>query len=197
MWWASFGGALAGTALSVLLLIGIVVVWDYVAEHRAQRKPGIERPRMFADILESHLEQYILERFQILFPGWQIYDEITESTGDSEPERKPSGVRYRTKAGEIDILCLDRKGNFVVIELKRGKAPDRVVAQVDRYVAWVKEHLAQPGQRVTGLIIARSFGDRLNYALSRRRGISIWTYDWQLKFNKRPRKPQAAAAVQG
>ena len=46
MWWASFGGALAGTALSVLLLMGIAVVWDYVAEHRAQRKPGPESYRV-------------------------------------------------------------------------------------------------------------------------------------------------------
>ena len=32
----------------------------------------------------------------------------------------------------IDILALDNENNFVILELKQAKAPDRVVAQVDR-----------------------------------------------------------------
>ena len=38
--------------------------------------------------------------------------------------------------GILDLLCLDRAGDVVVVELKRGKTPREVVAQVLDYAAW-------------------------------------------------------------
>ncbi len=186
MSWSAFLGAFAGAIFSVLAFIGVIAVWDYFAERRARGKRP-KRPPTLDSILESHLEQYIVEHFDALFPGWEIYDDSPEGVTNSGKCNKPTGIRRRTKAGEIDILCTDRKGDFVVIELKRHKAPDRVVSQIDRYIAWVKQNLAKPGQRVRGLIIAQSLGSQLFYTLSRRRGIRIWTYNWQLKFNKQPK----------
>ena len=184
--WSSFFGALAGALVGVIALVGAIAAWDYFVERRAQKRKESENYRSLDSILESHLEQHILAHFDDLFPGWEIFDDSPTRADTSDQDSKPSGVRYRTGAGEIDILCVDRQGDFVVVELKRHKAPDRVVAQVDRYVAWVKQNLAKPEQRVKGLIIARSFGSRLSHILSRRRGIRIWTYSWQLKFDKRP-----------
>jgi RecB family endonuclease NucS len=104
----------------------------------------------------------------------------------SQPAGKPAAVRYRTPAGEIDILCVDNKGDLVVVELKADKAPDKTVTQVDRYIAFAKEKLAKSEQRVWGLIIADSYDNRLQHILKRKRGIRVWTYDWQFKFNRRP-----------
>ncbi|WP_420455100.1 DUF91 domain-containing protein [Rubrivirga sp.] len=39
--------------------------------------------------------------------------------------------------GTLDLLCLDRAGDLVVVELKRGKTPREVVAQTLDYAAWV------------------------------------------------------------
>lgn len=60
-----------------------------------------------------------------------------------------------------------------------------MVAQVDRYIAWVEKNLAQPGQRVRGLIIAKSFDKRLKFTLIQRRNIDFWIYDYQLRFDKK------------
>ncbi|HQK56774.1 MAG TPA: endonuclease NucS [Methanolinea sp.] len=39
----------------------------------------------------------------------------------------------------IDILCLDRNGDLVIIELKRDKTPRDTVAQVLDYASWVRD----------------------------------------------------------
>lgn len=71
------------------------------------------------------LAALLLER--LLFPAWVIY--TTESSGVDDS--KPSGIRYRTPAGEIDLRCTDEEDDLIVIELKRNRAPDKVVSQLD------------------------------------------------------------------
>jgi hypothetical protein len=66
-----------------------------------------------------------------------------------------------------------------------------VVAQVDRYIAWVEKNLAQPNQRVRGLIIAKSFERRLKFTLPQRRNIDFWIYDYQLRFDKKAIRKKA------
>ncbi|MDE4907176.1 endonuclease NucS [Methanogenium marinum] len=39
----------------------------------------------------------------------------------------------------IDLLCLDRNGDIVIIELKRNKTPRDTVAQVLDYASWVQD----------------------------------------------------------
>lgn len=41
--------------------------------------------------------------------------------------------------GFIDLLCLDKKGDVVIIELKRNKTPREVTAQALDYASWVKD----------------------------------------------------------
>ncbi|MFA5353038.1 MAG: hypothetical protein WC291_02305 [Thermodesulfovibrionales bacterium] len=41
--------------------------------------------------------------------------------------------------GRIDLLALDRDANCVVLELKRGRTPREVVAQILDYGAWIKD----------------------------------------------------------
>ncbi len=186
MEWTTFLGALLGAAIGVLISVGVIGVWVIIDERRIKQRQMQERRLTLESILERHLEQYLVEHFEILFPGWKIFDDASKKAVISTNGHRPTGIRYRTDAGEIDLLSIDPQGNFVVIELKADRAPDQVVSQVDRYIAWVKGHLAKPGQRVTGLIIAKSFSRILAYSLSDKRGIRIWTYNWQLRFNKRP-----------
>lgn len=180
--WSAVVGSVIGTTMAVLVMIGIILIWDYFDRRKAGTKSAVSKSGL-DDLLESHLEEFILRRFDTLFPGWKIYDVANPNNGNS----KPKGVRYRTGAGavgEIDILCIDENGDFVVIELKRNKAPDRVIAQINRYIAWVEENLAEQSQNVRGIVIAKSFNNHIHYSLSKSDQIDLWVYDWQLTFDQ-------------
>lgn len=76
-----------------------------------------------------------------------------------------SGHQLNTNAvGRIDILAIDKEGNYVVIELKAGEADDKVCGQILKYMGWVKKELAN-GKPVRGIIIANSFSEQLKYAV--------------------------------
>jgi hypothetical protein len=50
------------------------------------------------------------------------------------------GEQVETASGNfIDLLCIDRSGNLVIVELKRDKTPREVTAQALDYASWVKE----------------------------------------------------------
>jgi hypothetical protein len=50
------------------------------------------------------------------------------------------GEQVPTASGNfIDLLCIDRSGNLVVVELKRDKTPREVTAQALDYASWVKD----------------------------------------------------------
>jgi hypothetical protein len=181
--WSSFIGAVVGGILGAALLIGGLILWDEFQRRRDAKAKSV-KPSSLDDILESQLEEYIIDHFDELFPGWRIYDEASTSIKLPKPEKRSTGMQYKTDAGNIDILCLDPDENFVVIELKRSKAPDRVVAQLDRYMEWVERHLIQQDQAVRGLIIAKSLDKRLAYTLKRRQDIDLWAYNLQLQFDK-------------
>jgi hypothetical protein len=50
------------------------------------------------------------------------------------------GEQVETASGNfIDLLCIDRSGNLVIVELKRDKTPREVTAQALDYASWVKD----------------------------------------------------------
>jgi hypothetical protein len=49
--------------------------------------------------------------------------------------------------GLIDILCLDQSGDLVLIELKRGRTPRAVTAQLLDYASWVADLSAERRRR--------------------------------------------------
>ncbi|MDO5863431.1 MULTISPECIES: hypothetical protein [Paenarthrobacter] len=65
---------------------------------------------------------------------------------------------------------------ILVIELKRGRASDAVVGQIQRYMGFVQDTMLEPGQGVEGLIIALDDDKKIRRALSVASNIRFMRY---------------------
>lgn len=85
--------------------------------------------------------------------------------------------------GKIDLLCVDKSGNFVVVELKKDMPSDKVVGQISRYMGWVKKKYAH-GKEVRGIIVvhqSETENIKLNYAVSANPSIQLRYYKISLE----------------
>jgi len=104
----------------------------------------------------QHYQSLLHRNFNQLFPTLKYFD---------EEEQIPKNGQYDTQTvGIMDILSIDDKGNFVVIEIKR-QATDKTIGQILRYMGWTKEELCKDGQKVKGIIVAERKDIHLEFAL--------------------------------
>ena len=117
-------------------------------------------------LLERDLQRYLAENLECIEPGLTLY----ESDGLTGFEFEAGGGR------RIDILALDRQGVLVVLELKVSKGYDRVVGQLLRYMNWIRQNLAEPGQQVRGIIVCRTISEDLRLACADIGNIELFEY---------------------
>jgi hypothetical protein len=123
--------------------------------------------------LEAHLEEFIDKNWKHINFGVDLAKYEVE---------EQSGRQFPAGAWSIDFLCVDKaNGDFVIIELKRGKSSDSTVGQVLRYIGWVGENLAKPEQKVRGIIISQEVDDALKYAVKGLLNVSVLTYKVDFK----------------
>jgi len=134
----------------------------------------VEDPAAFA--MEEHLEDFLVANWSQTDLG-KDYD-IYEEEGQKAQQ-------YPTDTGRIDILAIskDRK-TLLVVELKKGRAPDAAVGQTLRYMGFVKDELAEADQAVRGLIIAQDDDQRIRRALSMVPNIEFYRYQVSFKLVK-------------
>ena len=109
--------------------------------------------------LEKYLEEFIVDNWNNTEFG-KTYD-IYEQDG------KVVGKQYQTGIGPCDILAISKdKKEFLIIELKKGRASDQVIGQLTRYMGSIKSRLAVNGEIVKGCIIALDDDPNLKCALS-------------------------------
>jgi len=142
-----------------------------IADKKIQTEDTIISESQFA--LEAHLEEFIDRNWKnINFNAELVKYEIDDQSG----RQFPAGT------WSIDFLCIDKANDdFVVIELKRGRTSDSAVGQVLRYMGWVTENLAKPGQKVRGIIISQEVDDALKYTVKGLSNVSILTYKVDFK----------------
>ena len=93
---------------------------------------------------------------------------------------------YGHKAMIRDAAVSKDKKELLVIELKKGKASDNVVGQIQRYMGFVSEMLAEKEQVVKGIIIALEDDIRIRRALSVAKNIEFYRYEITFKLSKAP-----------
>lgn len=132
----------------------------------------IEDPTEFA--LEKHLEDFLVKNWKNITLGKQ-YD-IYELDGEIVGQQFPSDT------GPIDILALSKdKKTFLVVELKKGRVSDNVVGQIQRYMGYVKQDLAEKNQKVRGVIIGFEDDVKIQRALSVTSNIDFYKYKVDFK----------------
>ena len=135
----------------------------------------IEDPSVFG--LEKHLEEFLIDNWRSTELGqrYDIYEEDGEIVGQ----------QYPSDTGPIDILAVSKdKKEILVIELKRGRSSDVVVGQIQRYMGYVKDELAEVNQIVKGVIIAFEDDIKIHRALSVTQNIDFYTYKISFKLEK-------------
>jgi hypothetical protein len=80
------------------------------------------------------------------------------------------------EVGRLDLLCEDKDGDLVVVELKRGSAGSSIIDQTQRYMGWAKKRKAKPGQKVRGIIIVGAKDTALEYAVDANPLVQVKTF---------------------
>lgn len=127
--------------------------------------------------LEKHLEDFLVKNWKQteLGKNYDIYEEDGVKVGQ----------QYPSDTGPIDILAISKdKKELLVVELKKGRASDNVVGQVQRYMGYVQEELTEENQIVKGIIIAQEDDIRIRRALSVTKNIEFYKYQVSFKLIK-------------
>ena len=135
----------------------------------------VEDPSVFA--LEKHLEDFLVQNWSQTELGkhYDIYQEDGELVGQ----------QYPSDTGPLDILAISKdKKELLVVELKKGRVSDSVVGQIQRYMGYVKEELAEESQQVKGVIIALEDDVRIRRALAVANNIEFFRYQVTFKLFK-------------
>lgn len=127
--------------------------------------------------LEKHLEEFLVHNWSQteLGKNYDIYEVDGELVGQ----------QYPSDTGPIDILAISKdKKELLVVELKKGRASDHVVGQIQRYMGFVVEELAEEGQKVKGVILALEDDLRIRRALAVTTGIEFYRYQVSFRIFK-------------
>ncbi len=90
------------------------------------------------------------------------------------------GREYMLPFGRIDLLCQDRFGCTVVVEIKKGVADRSAVGQLLSYVGAIRE--SGDSAIVRGVLVAKDADDGCRAAMKAVKGISFFAYQTELSF---------------
>jgi hypothetical protein len=111
---------------------------------------------------EMNLEKFLVQQLEAVEPGLRLETE-----------------QLSTKAGRIDLLCRDKDGNYVVIEIKRQQGSDQVIGQIARYMGCLKE--TYPTKKVRGIVVVGKHDDALAYTAKAMPDVEVKEFRIQMK----------------
>ena len=117
-----------------------VKLWQVKADRTAAVEPGKLD-------LEDRLEDWLCKDIDLLSEDLLVI-----------------GRQIQKHGGTLDLLAVDREGNLVVIELKRGRTPREVVAQALDYASWVKWFNREDVEEHTRNFLGKAFDEAFRSA---------------------------------
>ena len=157
------------------LVPGDVAREEVLAEASEEEDGSEAQPGSSEFLLEQDLQRYLAENLECIEPGLKLFE-----------DEGIRGIEFEAGGRRIDILAVDKSGAFVVLELKVSKGYDRVVGQLLRYTNWIRQNLADPGQRVRGIIICRTMSEDLRLACAGIRDVELYEYKLSVAVSKVP-----------
>ncbi len=144
---------------------------DKPSENDESDNPVLEQPTEFA--YERDLKNFLAKNLHLLVPNLKLYkdEDIT-------------GIEFPVGGRFIDILAVDERNDFIVVELKVSRGYDRVIGQLLRYMAWIEKNLADSGQLVKGIIVAREISEDLLLATSKVADVELFEYELSVNLRK-------------
>jgi len=127
--------------------------------HTVSKSLPVQKPLLTPISQRPHLAEQNLEDF------------VIHQLEKIEPDLKLIQRQLSTTAGRLDILCQDRLGWYVVVELKRGQGTDQVIGQILRYMGWVQENYST--DKVRGIIIVGKKDNVMSYAVKAAPNIQV------------------------
>jgi len=116
-------------------------------------------------VLEKTLEDFLEFNLDLLEGGLKFVDR-----------------QYPTSTGPLDILAKDSRGRWVVVELKRGRAADRVIGQLLRYRAFIVSERANGNERrVRGFVVAPEADRKVIEAARGAAGVPLEVFRFTVK----------------
>jgi len=143
--------------------------------------PGIEQSSVTESVEE--IRSFVAESFLQAFleKNWTLTS-LGKTHDIFEIDGVQVGAQFQTETGPLDLLAESKdKKELLVIELKKGRAYDKVLGQLQRYMGYVADKVAEPGQIVRGLIIALEDDRGLQYALKVAPNVSFMRYSIDFK----------------
>jgi len=90
--------------------------------------------------------------------------------------------RQRGRDNRIDITFKDGKGNFIVIEIKRGTAGINTLDQIKRYLKEIM--VKEDTEKASGIILCRKADVELEKAIENEKNLVIDEYKFSISFPK-------------
>lgn len=144
---------------------------DDSAKEDQEESADVGRSGQFA--YETDLRNYLASNLSSIEPGLRLYE-----------DEGITGIEFPVGGRFVDILAIDKDGNFVVVELKVSRGYDRVVGQLMRYMAWIRQNQADSNQRIRGIIVAREISEDLLLACSVVPNVELFEYQLSLSLKQ-------------
>jgi hypothetical protein len=121
---------------------------------------------------EAELRNNLAKNLGSIEPGLRLY---------RDEDGEFNGLEFPVGGRRIDILAVDKGGDYVVIELKVSRGHERTIGQLARYMGWIRKNLAGE-KRTRGMIVASKITEDLKLAAAVIPNVSLVEYQMALTF---------------